>query len=48
MPEVEVYLPDELYREALEAGLPLSALAQEAVERALRDGEPPERVSPMS
>lgn len=33
---MSVYLPDELYRLARERDLPLSALAQEAVERALR------------
>jgi post-segregation antitoxin (ccd killing protein) len=36
MPKVSVYLPDELYRAAQERKLPLSALTQEAVERALR------------
>ncbi|MEX2620766.1 MAG: type II toxin-antitoxin system CcdA family antitoxin [Egibacteraceae bacterium] len=36
MPKVSVYLPDELYRQAREHDLPLSALAQEAIERALR------------
>lgn len=37
MPKVTVYLPDELYREARERKLPLSSLAQEAVERAIRE-----------
>lgn len=36
MPKVSVYLPDSLYRQVRERGLPLSALAQEAVEQALR------------
>lgn len=36
MPKVSVYLPDELYRQARDRELPLSALAQEAIERALR------------
>jgi post-segregation antitoxin (ccd killing protein) len=36
MPKVSVYLPDEFYRAAQERKLPLSALTQEAVERALR------------
>lgn len=36
MPKVSVYLPDELYRKARERDLPLSALAQEAIEQALR------------
>jgi len=36
MPKVSVYLPDALYHEARARKLPLSALAQEAVERALR------------
>lgn len=36
MPKVSVYLPDELYRQARECDLPLSALAQDAIERALR------------
>jgi post-segregation antitoxin (ccd killing protein) len=39
MPKVSVYLPDDLYREAKAKGLPISALAQEAIERALRDNE---------
>ena len=45
MPEVSVYLPDELYRAAQERKLPLSALAQEAVERALRTSDRKERVA---
>ena len=36
MPKVSVYLPDELYRQARDHGLPISALAQRAVEEALR------------
>lgn len=36
MPKVSVYLPDELYRRARERHLSLSAVTQEAVERALR------------
>jgi post-segregation antitoxin (ccd killing protein) len=39
MPKVSVYLPDELYRAAQERKLPLSALTQAAVERALRTSE---------
>jgi len=35
MPEVSVYLPDELYRSAREHELPISALAQQAIEAAL-------------
>jgi post-segregation antitoxin (ccd killing protein) len=47
VPEVSVYLPDELYRAAQERKLPLSALVQEAVERALRKAELKERVERM-
>ena len=36
MPKVSVYLSDELYRAARERGLPISALAQQAIENALR------------
>ncbi len=36
MPKVSVYLPDELYRRARERDLPVSALAQSAIEQALR------------
>lgn len=36
MPKISVYLPDELYRRARERDLPLSALAQGAIEQALR------------
>jgi post-segregation antitoxin (ccd killing protein) len=36
MPKVSVYLPDELYRRARERKLPISSLAQEAIEAALR------------
>lgn len=39
MPKVSVYLPDALYRAAQARGLPLSALAQEAVERALAESD---------
>lgn len=35
MPKVSVYLPDDLYREARELQLPISALAQDAVRGAL-------------
>lgn len=35
MPKVSVYLPDDLYRQARERDLPLSALAQEAIQQAL-------------
>lgn len=36
MPKVSVYLSDDLYRQARERELPISALAQEAIEQALR------------
>jgi post-segregation antitoxin (ccd killing protein) len=36
MPKVSVYLPDDLYRRARDRGLPISALAQHAIEDALR------------
>lgn len=36
MPKVSVYLPDELYRAAREQGLPISTLAQHAIEQALQ------------
>ena len=36
IPKVSVYLPDDLHREARERNLPLSALTQDAVERAIR------------
>ncbi len=36
MPKVSVYLPDELYCQTRERDLPISALAQEAIDRALR------------
>ena len=42
-----MYLPDELYRAALERKLPLSALTQEAVERALRTSDRQEWVARM-
>ncbi len=45
MPKVSVYLPDELYREARMRQLPLSALVQEAVERALRNSDRQEWVA---
>ena len=35
MPKISVYLPDALYREARNRGLPISALAQQAIEEAL-------------
>jgi post-segregation antitoxin (ccd killing protein) len=47
MPKVSVYLPDDLYRAAQERKLPLSALTQEAVERALRTSERKEWVARM-
>jgi post-segregation antitoxin (ccd killing protein) len=47
MPKVSVYLPDELYRAAQERKLPLSALTQEAVERALRTSDRKEWVARM-
>lgn len=37
MPKVSIYLPDSLYRQAQEKGLPLSTLTQQAVERALKE-----------
>jgi len=39
MPKVSVYLPDDLYRAAQARKLPLSALTQDAVERALRTSD---------
>jgi post-segregation antitoxin (ccd killing protein) len=36
MPKITVYLPEGLYREARDRALPLSALAQHAVEDAVR------------
>jgi post-segregation antitoxin (ccd killing protein) len=39
MPKVSIYLPDALYREAQARKLPLSALAQQAVESALRESD---------
>jgi post-segregation antitoxin (ccd killing protein) len=39
MPKVNVYLSDELYVRAKQRNLPLSALAQRAVEQALADAE---------
>ncbi|TQM14959.1 hypothetical protein [Pseudonocardia kunmingensis] len=47
MPEVTVYLPDGLDRAALERKLPLSALAQEAVERTVRASDLNEWVARM-
>lgn len=35
MPKVSIYLPDDLYRDARAHELPLSALAQQAIENAL-------------
>ncbi|PZS15823.1 MAG: hypothetical protein DLM60_16450 [Pseudonocardiales bacterium] len=37
MPKVSIYLPDALYREAQARNLPLSALAQQAIENALKE-----------
>ncbi|OLS97104.1 hypothetical protein BJF90_42925 [Pseudonocardia sp. CNS-004] len=45
MPKVSVYLPDDLYRAAQERKLSLSALTQEAVERAVRTSERKEWVA---
>lgn len=39
MPKLSIYLPDHLYREARDRHLPLSALAREAVENALRSAD---------
>jgi post-segregation antitoxin (ccd killing protein) len=39
MPKVSVYLPDDLYRAAQARKLPLSALTQQAVERALQNSD---------
>ncbi len=39
MPKVSIYLPDALYREAQARKLPLSTLAQEAIEGALRESD---------
>lgn len=36
MPRMQVYLPDELYREVKERGLPASELLQDAVRAELR------------
>lgn len=47
MPKVSVYLPDDLYRAAQERKLSLSALTQEAVERAVRTSERKEWVARM-
>ena len=35
MPKVSIYLPDDLYQEARAQALPLSAVAQRAIESAL-------------
>lgn len=35
MPKVSVYLSDDLYRRARDGGLPISLLAQQAIETAL-------------
>lgn len=45
MPKVSVYLPDELYRKARERDLPLSALARQAIEQALRSASLDEWIS---
>ncbi|MGN6782053.1 MAG: hypothetical protein ACTHJH_11165 [Marmoricola sp.] len=39
MPRMQVYLPDELYREVKERGLPASELLQEAVAAEVRRRE---------
>jgi post-segregation antitoxin (ccd killing protein) len=39
MPEVNIYLSEDLYVRAKERNLPLSALAQRAVEQALAQSE---------
>lgn len=39
MPKVSVYLPDYLYQQARERGLPLSTLTQTAVEQAVRHND---------
>lgn len=39
MPKVSVYLPEDLYGAARARGLPISALAQRAIEQALRAAE---------
>lgn len=39
MPKVTVYLSDELYQQARSRNLSLSALAQEAVERAISQAD---------
>jgi Post-segregation antitoxin CcdA len=39
MPKISIYLPDALYREAQARQLPLSALAQRAIESALRESD---------
>ncbi|MGH8892077.1 MAG: type II toxin-antitoxin system CcdA family antitoxin [Actinomycetes bacterium] len=36
MPKVSVYLSEDLYRRAKEQSLPISSIAQEAIESALR------------
>lgn len=36
MPKVSIYLSDDLYRRAKEERLPLSSIAQDAIEAALR------------
>lgn len=35
MPKVSIYLPDALYQDARAQGLPLSSVAQQAIEKAL-------------
>ena len=39
MPKVSIYLPDDLYRKAQARKLPLSAVAQRAIEGALRESD---------
>lgn len=39
MPKVSIYLPDDLYAEVREQGIPMSSVAQRALEDALRAGK---------
>jgi post-segregation antitoxin (ccd killing protein) len=39
MPKVSIYLPEALYRKAQARKLPLSTLAQRAIESALRESD---------
>lgn len=45
MPKVSIYLPDNLYQEARARDLPLSAVAQQAIEKALASASTNEWVS---